>query len=285
MVEQIYTRLISTEQLAQHLLDPDWRLFDCRFRLTSPETGRTAYQQNHIEGAHYVHLEHDLSSPITPSTGRHPLPDVRLFTTRLANWGVTKQTQVVVYDDSFGSMAARMWWLMHWLGLPAVAVLDGGLAAWNRDKRPLTDSLTPVKSSHINGLTPLDEMWLDHKVVAESLEDNKKILIDARAEARFLGLAEPIDDKAGHIPGAVNIPYEDNLALDGRYLTASALQKVYSQTCQSRSAEDIIVMCGSGVTACHSLLALDLAGLSGAKLYAGSWSEWIRDPQRPVVSE
>jgi thiosulfate/3-mercaptopyruvate sulfurtransferase len=277
-----FTTLVSTGQLAEHLNDPNWVVFDCRFTLTDTEAGRRAYAQGHIPGARYAHLDEDLSSPVTPTTGRHPLPDPASLADRLGRWGVGPDTQVVVYDDSFGAMAVRMWWLLRWLGHDAVALLDGGHPKWAREKRPVTAELpaiTPVV------FTPRlhDEMWVDAAEVARATQAEDRLVIDARPDQRFSGESEPLDKVAGHIPGSINWPFEENLDMDGTLLPADELRSAYQVLLKDIPPEQVIHTCGSGVTACHNLLAMEVAGLSGAKLYPGSWSEWITDPSRPVA--
>lgn len=280
----MYTTLISTEQLAQHLNDPEWVVIDCRFTLTNPNAGMQSYLAAHIPGARYAHLDNDLSSKITPLTGRHPLPDVNALADKLGEWGVDETKQVVVYDDSFGAMASRLWWLLHWLGHDAVALLDGGIQRWQqREKRPVTAELPVIRPTHFNA-KPKREMWVSSEELEQALHREGVLLLDARSEERFNGEIEPLDKVAGHIPGAVNLPFEDNLDLGGTFMSAEDLRTFYLDTLDGVAAEKVIHMCGSGVTACHNVLAMQHAGMSGAKLYVGSWSEWITDPKRPVVT-
>lgn len=277
-----FTTLVSTGQLAQHLGDANWVVFDCRFTLTDAEAGRRAYAQGHIPGARYAHLDQDLSSPVTPSTGRHPLPDPAVLADKLGRWGVGPATQVVVYDDSFGAMAVRMWWLLRWFGHDAVALLDGGYPKWAREKRPVTAELpTPIPA--VFTPHPHDEMWVDAAEVARATQAEDRLVIDARPEQRFSGESEPLDKVAGHIPDSINWPFEENLDMDGTLLPAEELRSAYQVLLKDTPPEQVIHTCGSGVTACHNLLAMEVAGLTGAKLYPGSWSEWITDPSRPVA--
>lgn len=279
-----YTTLISTEQLAQHLDDPDWVVFDCRFTLTNPGAGFQSYLTAHVPGARYAHLDNDLSSEVTPLTGRHPLPDVDVLADKLGKWGVDATRQVVVYDDSFGAMASRMWWILRWLGHDAVALLDGGIQRWQqREKRPVSAELPVIQPTRFNA-KPGREMWVSSEELDQALQRERILLLDARSEERFNGEIEPLDKVAGHIPGAVNLPFEDNLDLGGAFMTADELSTFYLDTLNGMAAEKVIHMCGSGVTACHNLLAMEHAGMTGAKLYVGSWSEWITDPKRPVVT-
>lgn len=277
-----YTTLIDTATLHAHLDDPDWVVMDCRFSLVEPEAGRRAYRESHLPGARYAHLDEDLSSPITPMTGRHPLPDPVRLARKLGAWGIGNHTQVVAYDDMGGMLAAaRLWWLLRWLGHAACAVLDGGFLAWQRSGLSLTAALPAVQPATFEA-RPDDRLWLTTAQVqalpAEAL------LVDARTAARYRGELEPIDPIAGHIPSAVNLPTEDNLTADGRFLTRDQLRARFAAALGARPPAAVIHGCGSGVTACHNLLAMEAAGLHGSRLYAGSWSEWIRDPGRPVAT-
>jgi thiosulfate/3-mercaptopyruvate sulfurtransferase len=279
----IYTTVVSAGDLAHHIDDPDWVVVDCRFTLTDPEAGRRAHAQGHIPGARYAHLEEDLSAPVSPRSGRHPLPDPDVLEEKLGAWGIDSQKQVVAYDDTFGAMASRLWWLLRWLGHDRVALLDGGLPAWTRAGLPMTTEIPGVRPTHFLA-NPRPGMVVSAESVAASLAENSAILVDARAEERFSGEVEPLDPVAGHVPGAVNLPWEDNLDLDGTFLPPSDLKELYGDIMGSHSPADVIAMCGSGVTACHNLLAMEIAGISTARLYAGSWSEWITDPARPVAT-
>lgn len=276
------TTLVDTETLSRHLDDPRWVVVDCRFVLTDPEAGRRAYDAGHIPGARYAHLNEDLSSPATTSSGRHPLPSPAALAEKLGRWGVDKRSQVIAYDDTFGAMAARLWWLLRWLGHEAVAVLDASYPKWVREKRPVTTEPPRIQPAQFHP-TINNAMWVDADRVLEMLHAKQGILLDARAEERFTGDVEPLDKVAGHVPGAVNQPYEDNLDFSGEFMSDEALREHYQATLNGVAPASTVVMCGSGVTACHNLLAMEHAGLSGAKLYAGSWSEWINDPNRPVV--
>ncbi len=278
-----FTTLVSPDALAQHLRDPHWAVFDCRFALTRPQSGRAAYVKSHIPGARYAHLNEDLSGPITPASGRHPLPDPAALARKLGLWGVGPDTQVVAYDDSFGAMAVRLWWLLRWLGHDAVAVLDGGFPAWQKQGRELTAELPQLHAVEFSPRQD-DSLWVDSSAVLDALQ-RERVLIDARQEERYLALIEPFDKVAGHIPGSVNSPFEDNLDLRGNFLTPEELRAQYETLLRGARPGDAIHMCGSGVTACHNLLALEIAGLPGGKLYVGSWSEWINDPSRPIWSK
>jgi len=276
-----FTTVVSPDQLEQHLHDPQWVLFDCRFALTRTESGREAYAKAHIPGARYAHLNEDLSAAVTPTSGRHPLPDPQVLADKLGRWGVDKDKQVVAYDDSFGSMAVRLWWLLRWLGHEAVALLDGGFPAWQRQGRELSAEIPVLAPARFHA-APDDSLWIDSRGVVQALAQ-KRVIIDARAEERFSGFVEPLDKVAGHIPGSLNSPFEDNLDMRGNFLGAEELRALYQALLGTALPREVIHMCGSGVTACHNLLAMEIAGLPGGRLYAGSWSEWITDPSRPVV--
>ena len=277
-----HTTLITAATLHAHLDDPDWVVVDCRFNLADPAAGRRAYQAGHIPGARYAHLDEDLSAPVTATTGRHPLPDPARLAATLGAWGIGPGTQVLAYDDLGGMLAAaRLWWLLRWLGHTAVAVLDGGLPAWTRAGLPLSTDV-PVIAARTFIARPDDRLWLTVEQV-QGLPAHE-LLLDARGAARYRGEMEPIDPVAGHMPGALNLPTESNLAADGCFLPAAALRARFAALLGERPAARVVHSCGSGVTACHNLLAMEVAGLSGSRLYAGSWSEWIRDPQRPVAT-
>ncbi|MFA7239164.1 MAG: sulfurtransferase [Sulfuricellaceae bacterium] len=276
-----FTTLVTTEQLAQHLDDPDWVVFDCRFTLTDAEAGRRAYTHGHIPGARYAHLDDDLSSPRTATNGRHPLPEPDVLAEKLGQWGVDAGKQVVVYDDSFGSMAVRLWWMLRWLGHDAVALLDGGLPRWKRDKHPLGSDAPTIRATHFHA-APKRNAWVDAAEVDAARRDPRQKILDARPEERFTGEHETLDKVAGHIPGTYNWPFEENLDLGGTLLPAEELRETYLRLLGGLPPEHIIHVCGSGVTACHNILAMEAAGLSGSRLYPGSWSEWISDPAHLV---
>jgi thiosulfate/3-mercaptopyruvate sulfurtransferase len=284
-----FSTLIDASALRELVGKPDIAVIDCRFDLINPEGGRRAYLKGHIPGARYADLNKDLSAPVSPNSGRHPLPSPEDFATTLSKLGIRDVTQVIAYDDAGGSFAARLWWLLRWLGHTAVAVLDGGINAWSAaggtlesgEEKPLPRGNTGSgrTSSGADGAAVIETAD-----IAAFLTDPKHLLVDARAAERFAGSLEPIDAVAGHIPGAVNQPFSANLAPDGRFLAGPELRRLWDARLAGRKAEHVAAMCGSGVTACHNLLSLEVAGLPGAKLYAGSWSEWIRDPKRPVAS-
>ena len=282
----MFDTLISARELAQRLGDPALVVLDCRFDLARPDWGAEAYAAGRIPHARYAHLDRDLSAPVSRTSGRHPLPEPLALGARFGAWGIGPDSQVVAYDQGPGAFAARLWWLLRWLGHTGVAVLDGGLAAWQAAGFALETTAAAAPSArHFAGRPDArllaDTPEIERALRAGALERGEYPLIDARGADRFAGQNETLDPIAGHIPGALNHPFTDNLA-GGRFLDAAALRARYLRTLGRRPAERVVCMCGSGVTACHNLLALEIAGLGGARLYAGSWSEWIRDPARPV---
>jgi thiosulfate/3-mercaptopyruvate sulfurtransferase len=277
-----YTTIVSTHALAEHLQDPDWVPVDCRFSLADSAAGERAYCEGHIPGARYAHLERDLSAPVTPGSGRHPLPAPQALIATFSAWGVNDATQVVAYDDAGGAFAARLWWLLRWLGHRRVAVLDGGIGRWTGEGGALSAAL-PAPGARAFTPRPDFGAWLDAEQVAQGLAAHRMLLVDARAEPRFRGEEEPLDAVAGHVPGARNRPFQRNLDAGGQFLSAGELHHQFTALLAGTLPEQVVHMCGSGVTACHNLLAMELAGLPGGRLYAGSWSEWIRDPRRPVA--
>ena len=283
-----FTTLIGAAVLRDRLDRPDLVIIDCRFDLANPEGGRLSFLQGHIPGARYADLNRDLSAPISATSGRHPLPAPADFAVTLQRLRIGPATQVIAYDDSAGAFAARAWWLLRWMGHDAVAVLDGGIKAWIGMGGPLEsgeeDPLPATPPSDQRRVPPVNAAAvIDAAGVAARLKDPGFLLIDARAPERFAGSVEPIDSVAGHVAGAVNQPFSANVGADGRFLPAAELRRLWQQRLAGRAPDQVAAMCGSGVTACHNLLSLEVAGLSGAKLYAGSWSEWIRDPTRPIA--
>ncbi len=277
-----FATLIGAHELAQRISDPGWRIFDCRHDLANPEFGRAAYARGHLPGAQFLHLDEDLSGPLTGANGRHPLPDPAVLAEKLARCGVSNDTQVVAYDDAGGMFAARLWWLLRWLGHHRVAVLDGGLHAWGKAAQVLTTVAAPVAPARFE--IALQPLAVDADFVHRHLDDPAMILIDARSPDRFRGENETLDPVAGHIPGAVNRFFRDNLTPGGTFKQASVLREEYGTLLNGRDAHRVVHQCGSGVTACHNVLAMEAAGLAGSRLYAGSWSEWCADPSRPIAS-
>jgi thiosulfate/3-mercaptopyruvate sulfurtransferase len=280
----MHTTVISaSSDLARHSADPAWLFVDCRFDLANPAAGEAAYRAGHIPGALYAHLDRDLSSPRTSTSGRHPLPRPEVFAETLSRWGVGPSTQVVAYDADAGTYAARLWWLLRWVGHRAVAVLDGGYKSWvAAGFASSTESPTRAATHFI--ARPDRSMWLDSREVQDRVARSNWRLLDARAPERFAGEVEPLDEKAGHVPGAVNHPYTLDIGANCRFLGGDELSARFDRSQGGVNNDHTIAMCGSGVTACHLLLALEVADKHGAKLYAGSWSEWIRDPSRPIAT-
>ena len=276
------TTLVSTEELAAHLDDPSWVIADCRFMLAEPGRGEADYLDAHIPRAVYAHMERDLSGPVVRGvTARHPLPTPEAAAEAFSRWGIDADTQVVVYDASGGAMAARLWWLLRWLGHEAVAVLDGGWVKWAQEARPVRSGQESRPRREFQPrLHP--EMFVSTVEVEILRLDPNYRLLDSRSADRFKGENETIDPVAGHIPGAVSAPYADNLTPDGTFLPVDQLQARFKQLLKGAPAGKTVFYCGSGVTAAHNVLALEHAGLGQARLYAGSWSEWITDPKRPV---
>jgi thiosulfate/3-mercaptopyruvate sulfurtransferase len=277
----MYTNLITTHQLSQHFLEPNWMIIDCRFDLTNPNWGFTDYQRAHIPGAVYAHLDQDLASPITPATGRHPLPSPDQFKQKLEEWGIRPDSQVIVYDTTGGGFAGRLWWMLRLINHQAVALLNGGFNHWVQDGYPVKagiETREPVRWDH--PLTLQSDMLVSADEVERIRQDPAYCLIDARAPERFRGEIEPIDIIAGHIPGAINRFHGQNLQADGTLKPAADLRKEFDALLGKIPAENVVVYCGSGVTSCHHIIAMEAAGLPGAKLFVGSWSEWIRNPNR-----
>ena len=283
----MYTTLIEPSELAIHTDDTDWAVLDCRFELSRPDWGASAYAQAHIPNAIYAHLDRDLSGAVSPASGRHPLPTPEAFVERLGRWGIDENVQVVAYDQNNGAHAARLWWLLRWVGHAQVAVLNGGLAAWQQAGLPVSKQpgVRQLRRFGVrpgpSGVVSTDE--LEKLQAGGALATGERTLIDARSADRFAGQNETIDPVAGHVPGARNHPFMQNVDSQGRFLPAATLRSRWLETLRGQAPATAIAMCGSGVTACHNLLALEVAGLPGAQLYAGSWSEWIRNAARPVA--
>lgn len=278
-----YTTLIAADELAALLGKPGTVVVDCRFSLADKTAGYNAYAAAHIPGAVYANLDNDLSAPLRADRagGRHPLPTPDVFARTLSAWGINNSTQVVAYDDGPGAMAARLWWMLRWLGHDSVAVLDGGWAAWQSENRPV-ESQTPTPAPTQFVPRPRPEMVVDVEKVFQYTASGGALLIDARAADRFRGENETIDPVGGHIPGASNHFYGGNLA-DGRFRSREYLAATFRSLIGQRPTREVVMYCGSGVTACHNLLAMEHAGLGLARLYPGSWSDWSSDPSRPVA--
>ncbi len=278
-----YQTIVSADVLLQNLDNPNWVILDCRDSLMDKEWGYKSYLEGHIPSASYCYLYDDFSSPITPTTGRHPLPKVEELAKKLGGWGIDKNAQVVVYDDMSGAFAGRMWWQLRTLGHQNVAVLDGGLKYWIAHNKPITtETIEPVRKDFAVDFHP--EQLITVNQVSKNLDEKNFSLLDARAAPRYRGEVEPIDPIAGHVPNALNHDLTMNLDEQGLFLTAEELKQQFQPIVEQASNQQIVHMCGSGVTACHNMLAMEIAGLSGSKLYLGSWSEWITDPSRPIVT-
>lgn len=278
----MYSTLISTADLAARLDDASLVLVDVRHDLGQPESwGEAEYRRAHIPGARFVHMDRDLSAPKTGTNGRHPLPAPDAAAAVFGRVGIDASKQVVAYDQGPGTYAARLWWMLRWLGHRSVAVLDGGYAVWSREGRPVTAEVRAVEPTTFipRPSTPA----VDVNAVAANLSSASMLLLDARGRERFRGDVEPIDKVAGHIPGSVNRPYTDNMTADGHFKPAAELRADFTAAIGKHPPTTVVHTCGSGVTACHNLLAMEHAGLTGTRLYAGSWSEWSADPARPIA--
>jgi len=280
----IYTTLISASQLHQNLNNPNWIIIDCRFSLAYYDAGHFAYRHGHIPHARYADLNKDLSAQPTELIGRHPLPDFNLLAKKLGTWGINDQTQVVAYDDAGGAFAGRLWWLLRCLGHEKVAVLNGGIQHWQKLDYALTTILPRTNPSVFRPYLDCSN-WLNAHQVENHLAKKDICLIDARSPERYRGEQEPIDPVAGHIPQALNRPLSLNLDKQSLFLSPEALAEQFNALLGTVPPSQVIHYCGSGVTACHNLLAMEYAGLKGSKIYAGSWSEWIRNKNRGIATE
>ena len=279
----MHKTLVSPSTLAQYLNDPNWVVTDCRFDLTDPGKGETQYRAGHIPGARYAHLDRHLSGPKTGTNGRHPLPDTDVMARTFGELGIAPHTQVVAYDADSGMFAGRLWWMLRWMGHDAVAVLDGGLARWQREGHPVRGGVESSTAVHFKG-APRPGWRLTVDEVAAGLDDTSRLLVDSRTPDRYRGIGETLDKVGGHIPGAANYFFQQNLADDKSFKSPDELKAQWAPILQGRDPKDVVVYCGSGVTACHNLLALEHAGIHGVKIFPGSWSEWSSDPSRPVAT-
>ncbi|HXC39567.1 MAG TPA: sulfurtransferase [Burkholderiales bacterium] len=274
------TTLVTVEELKAH---PEWRVFDCRHELANPDRGAQLYKEGHVPGALFAHLDRDLSAPKTGENGRHPLPKPAEFVAWLGRQGLKPSDQVIAYDAMDGMFASRLWWMLRWVGHDAVAVLDGGYRAWTEAGGAVTTEI-PCFAPTVFPATVREDMNVDVARVQQRLGSPAQLLVDGRAAGRFAGIGETIDPVAGHIPGARNRPYLDNVGADGRFKPPAQLREEFNRVLAGTPAADTVHQCGSGVSAAHNLLAMEVAGLTGGKLYAGSWSEWCSDPARPVAT-
>ena len=275
---------VSVRELAESLDDPQIRVVDCRFYLPEPARGRKEFLAAHIPGAVYADLERDLSAPVTAGSGRHPLPDPDEFVSTLKTLGISNDTQVVAYDDGSGAVAARFWWMLRWIGHDEVALLDGGYAAWMRAQLPVNSAAESVPTGDLSRRASTARVWTTRDVESLVRRGDDFLLVDARDGARYRGEVEPIDNVAGHVPGSVSLPFPASLTPDGLWKEREELAAVWAQLGAVDARQPWGVMCGSGVTACHLALSATLAGLPEPCLYAGSWSEWIRDARRRVAT-
>jgi thiosulfate/3-mercaptopyruvate sulfurtransferase len=276
-----HTTLVSTAQLASHLDDPAWVVFDCRHDLADPDSGARAYAAAHIPGARFLHLDRDLAAPTTGRNGRHPLPDPQAFMRTLGAAGVASDKQVIAYDANTGVYAARLWWMLRWLGHDNVAVLDGGYAKWTHEGRPVA-STVPQAAAPARFAGRPRAISVDADEVLRAIGRPGRVLIDARAPERYRGENETLDPVGGRIRGALNHYFMDNLDASGCFKPATELRQAFTALLGDAPPDAVVHSCGSGVSACHNLLAMEIAGLSGSRLYPGSWSEWCSDPRRPV---
>ena len=277
------TTLIQVNELAANLDNPRFVIFDCRHELTNPGYGEAAYAQSHLPNAHFASVDRDLSARPDGKNGRHPLPDPDTFAAWLGSQGVTDGVQVVGYDNAAGVYASRLWWMLRWLGHDAVAVLDGGWQAWEQAGKPTTAEIPRASAAKFT--RRLRDVNVDAEFVLANLESGNMLLIDARSNDRFHGKNETVDPVAGHIPGALNRLFKNNVSENGQFRPGAELRGEFRALIGDVPVQNVVHQCGSGVSACHNLLAMELAGMSGSRLYPGSWSEWITDPKRPVVTD
>ena len=280
----MFKTLIDPSSLAAHLKDPSWVVIDCRFDLTDPEKGEISYREGHIPGARYAHLDRHLSGQKNGRNGRHPLPDSDVIGRNFSDLGISPGMQVVAYDADSGMYASRLWWMLRWMGHDAAAVLDGGLARWQREGHPVRGGVESSTPGNFKGSArPGWRLTADD--VLTNLGNSGRLLVDSRTPERYRGIGETLDPVGGHIPGAANYFFQQNLAADKTFKPADELKNQWAPVLKDRDPREVVVYCGSGVTACHNLLALEHAGIYGVKIYPGSWSEWSSDPSRPSATE
>ena len=278
-----FTTLVATGDLRAHLGDPSWLIFDCTHDLMNPSAGLEAYAKGHVPGAIFLSVDHDLAAPKDGSNGRHPLPTAQWFAEKLGRVGFDGTQQIVAYDAQGGMPSSRLWWMLRWLGHEAVALLDGGFAAWSREGHPIsTSARQPTPRRFVPRIR--DDRKVDASFLVGQLGKSAFQLVDARAADRYRGENESIDPIAGHIPGALNRFWSLNLGPDGKFKSGAALAAEFRSLLGARDPTSVVHSCGSGVSACHNLLAMEIAGLPGALLYPGSWSEWIADPRSPIAT-
>lgn len=272
--------LVQAAELAEHLGDPRWIIFDCRHDLADTEAGRRAYLSSHIPDSRFAHIDQDLSGPRTGGNGRHPLPDPEKFSRWLSGMGVDGTKQVVAYDSSGAAFAARLWWMLQWLGHEQAAALDGGFKLWTALGLPVTSDLPKITPASFKG--KIQDNVVDSRYIEARLHSPECVIVDARTPERFRGQNETLDPVGGHIPGARNHFFMNNLDEQGRFRSPEALRKSFVELTGGAPSERVVHQCGSGVTACQNLLAMEIAGLTRSRLYPGSWSEWCADPARPI---
>ena len=279
----MYSSLISPQVVNENLENPNWRFFDCRFVLTEPDKKKVEFMEAHLPGATYAHLNRDLASPaILGKTGRHPLPKIEDLTKTFSEWGINPSNQVVVYDDTGGIYASRLWWMLRWLGHKAVAVMDGGWPRWVKEERPVSAHIFFPET--VNFCVSLqDHLSVSAEDVLNYIDNLEVCIFDARSRERFYGEKETLDPVAGHIPSAVSAPFAGNLDSEGNLKSKPELRKIYLELLNGLSADKAVTYCGSGVTACHNILSMYYAELGDSRLYSGSWSDWITVPERPIA--
>ena len=277
-----YTTLISVADLAAHIDDPEFVIFDCRHELTDATVGTRLYGESHLRNAHFAHVDKNLAAPLNGKNGRHPLPDPSVFIDWLGSVGVSNNKQVIGYDASGGVYASRVWWMLRWVGHTRVAVLNGGWQAWLAAGQTVTREVSSPNPAKFSGRA--DQSAVDASHVLKNLNSPAMRLIDARSNDRFRGQNETIDPVAGHIPGALNRFFKDNLDAQGLFKSAQELHAAFAPLLGHTPATQTVHLCGSGVSACHNLLAMEIVGMKGSRLYPGSWSEWITDPSRPIAT-
>ncbi len=277
----MHTTLISTDVLAEHLVDPSWLIADCRYNLNDEIWGRAQYEAAHVPGAVFVEVAHDLAGQRTGTNGRHPLPAIDDMAATFGRLGIVEGIQVVAYDQEAGTFASRLWWMLRYLGHDAVAVLDGGFVKWTREGRAVRGGVETARPARFTA-RPRNEMRVTVDETLAHLGDPSVLLIDARSPDRYAGKPDPLDAIYGHIPGARNRYYRHNVSEAGTMRSGRELRADFEGILAGRPASEVVMYCGSGITACHNLLAMEHSGLRGARLFAGSWSEWESDPKRPV---
>lgn len=281
---KLYTTFIAPEDLVRNLDNPKLIIIDCRFDLANPEWGHQDYQNNHIPNAIYADLDKDLSGVITENTGRHPLPEPDNFINTCSKLGIDKTKQVVVYDTTSGSFASRLWWMLNYFGHHQVAILDGGFTAWIASEFPITSGYIQLRPSTFVG-SPKNNLLVSTSEMEDLINKMDFSIIDARSRDRYLGLEEPIDKIAGHIPNAINCFHANNLASNGRLLPEEKLKQMYTDLLKNKKEPFIVLYCGSGVTSCLNFAVMQHIGIKPIQLYLGSWSEWIRNPSHPIITE